>query len=149
MNITGQKVRIREVGPDDFTRVAAWRQDEEITALDIAAGNVFNTQVYSIETLGKVHIGTCSLYNHAPTEIQLGIMIGDKDYWNKGYGTDTVSLLTSYALATLSIERVWLKVLPLNKRAIRCYEKCGFSCSGRLALNGYEFITMEIRKQGL
>lgn len=146
MNIQGQKVRIRSMWPDDFARAATWRQDEEIAALDVVAGKVFNTQKFSIETLNKVHIGVCNLYNYTLTEVQLGIVIGDKDYWSRGYGTDVVNLLVGYAFTSMSVERVWLKVLPWNIRAIRCYEKCNFLHAGKLALDGYEFLVMERRR---
>lgn len=146
MNIEGQKVRIRSEWPDDFARVTSWRQDKEIAALDVIAGENFNVQKFSIETLDKIHIGACNLYNHTPTDVQIGIMIGDKGYWSRGYGTDAVNLLVDYAFVSMNVERVWLKVLPWNTRAIRCYEKCGFLHTGKLALEGYEFLVMERRR---
>ncbi len=80
-----------------------------------------------------------------PEDIQFGIRIGNKDYWGKGYGTEVVELLVDYWHYNLGIKRLWLKVLPTNLRAIRCYEKCGFEQAGRLLLDGYDFVVMEIK----
>lgn len=56
----------------------------------------------------------------------LGILIGEKNYWNKGFGTETVELATKYAFETLNLHRVELSVYSFNERAKRCYIKAGF-----------------------
>jgi RimJ/RimL family protein N-acetyltransferase len=53
-----------------------------------------------------------------------------KQYWNQGYGTDAVRTLVDYGFRALRLHKVFLRVLVLNTRAIRCYEKCGFQCEG-------------------
>ncbi len=143
MNIQGEKVRVRDWEGLDYVRESQWRQDEEINRLDPSAGTSFNHQRYSIETLDGKHIGSCSLYNFTMTEVQLGIRIGVKDYWGQGYGTEAVNILTDHCFRESSVGLIWLKVLPENERAIRCYEKCGFVQTGRLALDGYDFIRMD------
>jgi diamine N-acetyltransferase len=79
-------------------------------------------------------IGNCQLFKidwiNASTE--LGIFIGDKSYWNQGYGSEAVSLLCRHAFETLNLHRVYLHVYEFNRRAIRAYEKCGFVLEGRL-----------------
>lgn len=145
MNVTGKSIRIRDRISSDYADEAVWQADKEILQYDPPTGKLFNNQLFSIETLDGIHIGTCSLYNNDSTRVQLGIRIGDKSYWDKGYGTEVINLLVSYAFASLGVERVWLKVLPQNIRAIRCYEKCGFAYCGRLALDGYDFVMMERR----
>jgi RimJ/RimL family protein N-acetyltransferase len=62
---------------------------------------------------------------------ELGVLIGDKEYWNKGYGTEAVGLLIKHAFATLNLNRVFLRVYQTNPRAIRAYEKAGFVHEGR------------------
>ncbi len=146
MIITGEKVRIRDRVPADSAQEIAWSLDREIIMLDPSAGQTFNASNLSIETLDSKLIGLCSLYNWNSEDVQLGVRVGDKNYWGKGYGTEVVNLLTSYAFSQ-GIKRVWLKVLPSNFRAIKCYEKCGFVHTGRLALDGYDFYTMEIRHE--
>ena len=145
MRIIGKKVIIRDVVSTDLLDHLLWQADEEIIHLDPTVGTPNPVLFFSIDTLEGVHIGTCSLYDHTGGDIQLGIRIGNKAYWNKGYGTEVVSLLVQHAFEKiLNVRRVWLKVLPENLGAIRCYEKVGFKAFGRLALSGYEFIVMEI-----
>jgi diamine N-acetyltransferase len=62
---------------------------------------------------------------------EFGIMIGDKAYWNQGYGTETVRLLAMHGFNTLNLNRIYLRVVENNPRAIRAYEKAGFIHEGR------------------
>ena len=142
----GKKVRLRERRPADLLREIYWNTTE-LWGLDPPIGTVENSQQYSIETLDGVHIGSCSIYNVEGAEGQLGIRIGNKDYWDKGYGTDAVNILVDHYLTEGGLSRVWLKVLPTNVRAIKCYWKCGFERCGQLSACGLEFIVMEIRRQ--
>lgn len=60
----------------------------------------------------------------------LGITLG-KDFWNKGYGQDSVKTLMKYLFINKVAHRIELEVVDLNKGALRCYEKCGFSIEGK------------------
>lgn len=62
---------------------------------------------------------------------EFGIMIGEKSYWNQGYGTEAVRLLVQHGFHTLNLNRIYLRVLENNPRAIRAYEKAGFIHEGR------------------
>ena len=103
---------------------------------------------FAINTLDGKHIGNCSYYgiDEDRGEAELGIMIGDRDYWNKGYGTDAVTTLLNYIFHQAKLERVYLKTLNWNTRAQRCFEKCGFLPCGRLQKWGYDFILMDINR---
>jgi len=63
---------------------------------------------------------------------EFGIMIGDKAYWNQGYGTEAVRLLVKHGFNTLNLNRIFLHVFENNPRAIRAYEKAGFVHEGKL-----------------
>ena len=63
---------------------------------------------------------------------ELGIVIGDKAYWNKGYGTEVMRLLLHHGFTTLNLHRIFLRVFEGNPRAIRAYEKAGFVHEGRM-----------------
>jgi RimJ/RimL family protein N-acetyltransferase len=56
----------------------------------------------------------------------LAVGIADREYWGRGYGSDAVELMLSYAFDELNLDRVDLNVWSLNPRAIRAYEKAGF-----------------------
>ncbi len=55
----------------------------------------------------------------------LGIVL-DSNYINKGYGTEAIQNLLKYFFYELRMKTMLLKVAKYNKRAQRCYEKCGF-----------------------
>jgi RimJ/RimL family protein N-acetyltransferase len=61
----------------------------------------------------------------------VGIGIGNREYWGKGYGTDALRVLLRYAFAELNLHRISLDVFEYNVRALRCYEKAGFTIEGR------------------
>jgi RimJ/RimL family protein N-acetyltransferase len=88
---------------------------------------------FAIEADGKC-IGRCGLHGIDPNarHAELGIGIGDKDYWDRGYGRDAVRLLLGYAFRVRNLRRVWLEVHAANDRAIRSYRACGFVEEGRL-----------------
>jgi RimJ/RimL family protein N-acetyltransferase len=69
------------------------------------------------------------LWNHGDSFV--GIGIGERDCWDKGYGTDAMRIMLRYAFIELNLQRVSLTVFQYNPRAIRSYEKAGFSCEGR------------------
>ena len=67
-------------------------------------------------------------YNHGNTYV--GIGIGEREYWGKGYGTDAMNVILRYAFTELNLHRVSLTVFEYNPRGIRSYEKCGFRVEG-------------------
>jgi RimJ/RimL family protein N-acetyltransferase len=62
---------------------------------------------------------------------ELGIEIGNKDYWGKGYGREVIRLLLIYAFEHQNLNRVSLHTHSENERALRCYSACGFVEEGR------------------
>jgi RimJ/RimL family protein N-acetyltransferase len=91
---------------------------------------------FAIEADGKL-IGQCGLFGFefchgVNNHCELGIGIGDKEYWGKGYGTEAVSLLLDWAFTHRNMNRVFLSTISNNERAIACYKKCGFVIEGRL-----------------
>ena len=65
------------------------------------------------------------------SDVMVGIGIGERDFWNKGYGTDMMKVCLRYAFSELGVQRVSLGVLAYNARAQRSYEKAGFRLEGR------------------
>ena len=88
---------------------------------------------FVIDAGGKV-VGRCGLFDfdeYART-CRLGIGIGDREYWGRGYGRECVGLLLEYAFRHRNIHKVCLDVLADNERAISSYVACGFIEEGRL-----------------
>jgi RimJ/RimL family protein N-acetyltransferase len=78
-------------------------------------------------------LGRCMLFNvdQVNRKATLGIVIGEKDYWNQGYGQDATRLLLDYAFNLLNLNSVMLGTFAFNQRAINCYKKVGFKEIGR------------------
>jgi len=62
---------------------------------------------------------------------RIGVGIGERDFWGKGYGTDMMKLALQYAFVELNMYRVSLGLHEYNPRALRSYEKVGFRMEGR------------------
>jgi len=88
-------------------------------------------EIYAIEVDGN-HIGNVGLHgiDRANRKASLGIVIGEKEYWSKGLGTDAMATVLRYAFERLRLHKVNLDVMDYNERAIRVYERCGFVREG-------------------
>jgi RimJ/RimL family protein N-acetyltransferase len=69
---------------------------------------------------------------------EIGIMIGDKRYWNKGYGTEAMRLILQHGFETLNLHRLYLRVFSDNSRAVRTYEKAGFVLEARMRETNFD-----------
>jgi RimJ/RimL family protein N-acetyltransferase len=161
------KVSLREKRLDDAAVDYAWKTDAKLAQLDAAPvlSTVFqqylagyarelrypspNREQFAIETPDGKHIGNCTYYgiDEAKGEAELGIMIGNHNYWDKGYGASAVSALVRHIFQHTRLTRIHLKTLVSNKRAQKCFAKCGFTPCGHLNCNGYDFILMELRRK--
>jgi RimJ/RimL family protein N-acetyltransferase len=78
-----------------------------------------------IEYRGKM-IGVCRLRKQESGAVRYSIGIYDDSLYSKGIGTKVTNAVMEFAFNELNLIEVELMVLEYNKRAIRCYEKCGF-----------------------
>ena len=76
----------------------------------------------------------------------LGIFIGDIEARSKGYGTEAIRLILDFGFHYLNLHNIKLNVFEFNKRAIACYNRCGFKECGRRResyfLNGKYYYTV-------
>jgi RimJ/RimL family protein N-acetyltransferase len=150
--LKGQKVLLRAIQREDLPRICAFNNDVEV---EIAGGGdppmpqslarlqaEFDQKAatggrdgaqFAIEA-GGILIGICGLHNISEIDrtTELGITIGDKDYWGKGYGRDAVRVLLDYAFRLRNMRKVFLRVWGNNERGIRAYRACGLVEEGRL-----------------
>jgi RimJ/RimL family protein N-acetyltransferase len=105
-----------------LTRAAAERWYKEISDDQYA---------WIIEANGR-SVGMVRLHSvvEADRRARLAIGLFHPDLLGQGIGTQAIRLLLGHAFDSLHLHRVDLRVLSLNKRAIRCYEKCGFVREG-------------------
>ena len=164
VNEEGEKVRIREKRVEDIRNEYSWRVDPELSRLDATRPMTMSYEDFfryskeemqfpnyrskrlAVETLEGVHIGNIMYYdlNMQNSQAELGIMIGDKDYWSSGYGTDTVNTLLRHLFTTLELDRVYLHTLSWNYRAQASFAKSGFKLVRHVKRGGQDFILMEV-----
>jgi RimJ/RimL family protein N-acetyltransferase len=87
-----------------------------------------------VDATDGLHTGSIGFHQVVPEDrrARLGIVIGDKRYWSKGYGTDAMLTLLRFAFDEMNLHRVDLSVDAENARAIACYRKCGFVEEARM-----------------
>lgn len=147
LNFAGEKVALGPLRKDLIATYARWVNDFEVThtlaigmkPLTLEAEEAwFQSQadaptftIYEKATLRP--IGTTGLMNvdHQHRTAELGILIGEKDTWGRGYGTEATNLTLDYAFTGLGLHNVMLRVHASNARAIRAYERVGFKHVGR------------------
>ena len=95
--------------------------------------------------MGKF-IGNCMYYDldSINREAELGIVIGDRDYWSGAYGYDAVVTLLDYMFTERNLKRVYLHTLQWNERAQKCFSKCGFVLVREVRRMGQDFLLMEV-----
>ena len=167
VHLTGEKVVLREKRIEDAEDDYAWRTDEELARLDATRPLHMRYDEFlrysrddlgypstrskrlAIDTLDGKHIGNCMYYDidMRRGETELGIMIGDRDYWGKGYGRDSVRLLLSHIFTTTNLNRVYLHTLEWNRRAQRSFQSSGFQDVKRVRRSGYDFLMMEVLRE--
>ena len=164
----GRLVRLREKQAEDARRDYEWRKDRELAAYDATRPitmtyRAFVTTLaedlrhpssyrrsYAIEDLEAArHIGNIMYYGYDSLlrEAELGITIGDRDYWARGYGTDAVRVLLGYVFDALDLRRVYLHTLTSNVRAQRAFRRAGFRRTRSVRRDGYEFERMEVLRE--
>jgi RimJ/RimL family protein N-acetyltransferase len=104
------------------------------TWIEKEAEQVPPPSMFFIRTLDGDHlIGDVGLEpvrnGHGDTFV--GIGIGEREYWGKGYGSDAMRVILRYGFTELNLHRVTLTTFEYNPRAIRSYEKVGFKHEGR------------------
>ena len=94
-----------------------------------------NNKMFAIITkVKREHIGNIKLgnINMDHKYADLGIMIGEKKYWGRGYGQEACRLLLECAFKELNLNKVTLGVYGIHSAAIRAYQKVGFKIEGRI-----------------
>lgn len=149
----GELVRLTNEEPEAFAKASArWQRDTEYIRLvnsdpafpysekaikDWIEKRFENSSPerhqFTVRTLAEDKlIGFFGLYvDVIHSDAMVGIGIGERDFWSRGYGTDMMNLALRYAFLELGVERVSLGVYEYNPRAVRSYEKAGFRLEGR------------------
>jgi len=157
--IFGDRIRLRALKRDDLPLFVEWLNDREVTQgiMQYLPFSIEDEEAWYegmkkkpleerplvIEILtedGWEPIGNCGLFNinWRIREGEFGIVIGAKDHWNKGYGTEALQVIIKHGFNTLNLNRISLRVFENNPRAIRAYEKAGLVHEGKLRQGHYQ-----------
>jgi RimJ/RimL family protein N-acetyltransferase len=148
----GKKIRLREYRKEDIPKRLTYINDPELQKCMVSdipypmtlheeekwfesLSALGDTYKFAIETLEEsTFIGGCSIndVDWKNSVATIGIFIGDKEYWAKGYGTDAMETLISFIFLQMNINKIRLTCYSFNERAIKSYEKCGFKVEGVL-----------------
>ena len=156
-SLTGEKVFLRPLELSDAALCARWMADQEITQflgkgrmplpvhkeeewIRMVSKDDHNAVFAICEKSNNTHIGNCGL--HAMEFIDrictAGILIGDKQKWGKGLGTEAMRLMCNHAFHEFNMRRVELSVFDFNERGIKSYLKLGFKEEGRMKERRYK-----------
>jgi RimJ/RimL family protein N-acetyltransferase len=152
--LKGKLVHLAAMDPEDVSKhFSAWDRDSEYKRLlDLDAPRLHSAKAvkeWLEKELGKMGdsmywfsirsaadnqlLGDINLdvVNWNMRDSFVGLGIGPRDFWGKGYGTEAMNLILQYAFTEINLHRVTLTVFEYNPRAIRSYEKAGFRYEGR------------------
>jgi RimJ/RimL family protein N-acetyltransferase len=150
--LRGARVWLRQAERDDLPLFVRWLNDAETSSflssgapLSLAGEERWFERLQEKQGEDRWHFVICLLEDSRPIgtigffgidtvdgNAGVGIMIGEKDLWGQGLGTDALDALVDFGFGTLRLERIWLEVYDFNPRARRSYEKCGFVLEGTL-----------------
>ena len=120
--------RFLETGSYPSTPATAARYVEQITS---SADNVL---LAIVEKGTEIHVGNVKLgpIHRVHRRADMGIMIGDRTRWGRGYGREAVALIVAYGFERLNLHKIGLGVHADHDDAVRLYESLGFQVEGRL-----------------
>ncbi len=148
MILKGQKVILRPLRLSDAKTFVKWFNDPEVNKflsvrkMDLAQEKKWiaarikdksrSSLTLCIETLDGRLIGNTSLedINLENRRAMFGIVIGDKESWNQGFGSESARLIIDYGFKKLKLHRIALDVYEFNPRAIKVYKRLGFKTEG-------------------
>ena len=147
--LIGENVFLGPVSKEYIPKLVRWMNDLEVVKYTCQASLMHTEEIEKqfLENAAKSQthyyfgiflnngeliggIGLTELSSVNRTAI-LGITIGEKKLWSKGYGTEAITLLLDYGFNVLNLNNIMLTVFEFNPRAIKAYEKSGFKAIGR------------------
>lgn len=142
--LEGNRLNLRSLQKNDFKIIDTWLEDQELLELAFGISRThaqflnlvpsYKKEIQdhadsflAIEAKTAFLIGVCSytLFNFEK-RARIGILIGNRAYWNQGYGREAVQSLLRHLFFEKNIQTIELDTSISNVRAQRCFESCGF-----------------------
>lgn len=149
--LEGEQVGLRTLTESDVNeRYVSWMNDPEVTEFGVynrfpttrediekyVAGNNENDAVLFLaieDTESETHIGNIQLgpieWGHRHAEV--GVLVGETDYWGQGVATEAISLVTEHAFRKLNLYKLYADCHADNVGSKKAFEKAGFELEGR------------------
>jgi RimJ/RimL family protein N-acetyltransferase len=150
LELKSERLNMRTLSPDDVDLVLEWANDTEV----VKNFSFFQTDATRERILGYInekyeseadllfaiftaegdYIGNAGLHeiDHVNDTARLGIIIGKRQFWNRGYAQEAIGLLLEYAFDAGGIHKVYVNFFSTNTRTLRLCEKLGFQREGLL-----------------
>ena len=151
-SLIGKSTRLRALEPEDLEILYAWENNESLWQygqtlqpfskdvlkkyLSTVHLDIFETKQvrFTVETLESplTPIGLIDLFDFDAQNLRagIGILIGEENYRQKGYGKDALATLCSYAFKTLLLNQLYCSVRESNKSAVKLFTSAGFRQTG-------------------
>lgn len=142
--LRGASVLLRPTRPSDIPRQREFFLDAELAELDSSSLEAYakidveeffqrpsasggETALFAIDVRGE-YVGYANLMNlkNPDRVFELGIVIGDRRSWGRGYGKEVVELLLQHGFSELDAREIELTTHQKNERAVACFSACGF-----------------------
>jgi diamine N-acetyltransferase len=168
ISIVGAEVALGPLNRDYLPLYYRWINDFEVTrTLDIAfqpqswlaveewyarlakSSNDVAFIIFQRATMRPIGNTGLHFLDYTQGTAEFDILIGDKECWGKGYGTEVTTLMLDYAFTGLGLQSIMLRVHDYNERGIRAYKRAGFRVIGRwrqanrLGNRAYDIVLMD------
>lgn len=150
-------IYLRAFEPEDYKTSIKWRKDDDIWDM-LGGTKYFVSEAYekqwvenAIFNSKDIRLAVCLSLNHLYignvyiTDINMTnrtgtshVLIGNKDYWGKGYAKEALMLLLDYAFNERGLNRISANVLTSNTASIKMHQKAGYIMEGVLRQSVYK-----------
>lgn len=148
--LTGSKIGLREITDSDINdKYCSWLNDLEVNQYMQSRYSPWNIekmksyidslskyeyifaicQIDTDEHIGNIKIGPVDWINR---KAEISILLGEKDKWGKGYGSEAIALMNTYAFETLSLHKLTAGCYVSNIGSKNIFMKNGYKEEGVL-----------------